>query len=442
MTAQKKDKEILVFWKEIADYLDCEVRTCQRWEKEFKLPVHRYIESSKSRVFAYPEEIDQWMKNRNQSESKDIRKYLYVGIPLIAVVVIYFVFLRNPSFSQPYDFRILGSELVMLDQSHKELWRFDTGIRDLQNEEFFRNRFQAKRPSEKPTKLVNLPLILIQDIDNDQRKEVMFSPTSLGQLKGSQLFCLSDKGNVKWAFKPEREIVFGEKTYSTGYISGFTVVDLFGDDFLEVVLISESIVMFPTQILVLDHKGSLLREYWNSGRIEDFIFYDLDEDGQKEIVLGGCNNEYDKGFVAVLEPDFNSGGSTQTGYYRSPSLLQGVETRYLLFPKTKSALSAFLRDPVARIRILDDKVISIETKSGLFFEFDFEFNLREIRFADRYEKFHTQAYQQGLIEEKFSPKVMAEIKSQLYSEVLYYNGDDWSSIPVMAKNSKEQKKNP
>jgi hypothetical protein len=40
-----------------------EVRTCYRWEKIYGLPIHRIDDkSSRSRVFAYKEEIDEWYK--------------------------------------------------------------------------------------------------------------------------------------------------------------------------------------------------------------------------------------------------------------------------------------------------------------------------------------------------------------------------------------------
>jgi VCBS repeat protein len=48
-------------WKEIADYLDRDVRTVIRWEKEKSLPVHRVPGGKRQGVFAFSEEIDQWM---------------------------------------------------------------------------------------------------------------------------------------------------------------------------------------------------------------------------------------------------------------------------------------------------------------------------------------------------------------------------------------------
>jgi hypothetical protein len=53
--------EILNSWKEIANYLGRGVRTVQRWERDFGLPVHRPKGKDRSAVLAFPAEIDRWL---------------------------------------------------------------------------------------------------------------------------------------------------------------------------------------------------------------------------------------------------------------------------------------------------------------------------------------------------------------------------------------------
>ena len=60
-----KNKERFDSWKEISNYLNRTTRTCYKWEKELGFPVHRIDKkSSRSKVFAYKSEIDQWFKKR------------------------------------------------------------------------------------------------------------------------------------------------------------------------------------------------------------------------------------------------------------------------------------------------------------------------------------------------------------------------------------------
>src|SRR5712691_8797244 len=63
-------RERLDSWKEIAVYLDREVRTVQRWEKREGLPVHRQFHVNAGTVWAFKHEIDAWFKNRCRVDSK------------------------------------------------------------------------------------------------------------------------------------------------------------------------------------------------------------------------------------------------------------------------------------------------------------------------------------------------------------------------------------
>jgi TolB-like protein/Flp pilus assembly protein TadD len=58
-------------WKEIADYLDREVRTVQRWEKSEGLPVHRHEHQKKSTVYAYASELDDWRRKRQPKDDPE-----------------------------------------------------------------------------------------------------------------------------------------------------------------------------------------------------------------------------------------------------------------------------------------------------------------------------------------------------------------------------------
>jgi tetratricopeptide (TPR) repeat protein len=54
----------LTSWKEIASYLGCDARTAQLWEKQEGLPIHRHTHQARSSVYAYPEELDAWLRMR------------------------------------------------------------------------------------------------------------------------------------------------------------------------------------------------------------------------------------------------------------------------------------------------------------------------------------------------------------------------------------------
>ncbi len=51
-------------WKEISSYLKRSIKTCQRWEIELGMPIHRLDGTPCARVFADPEELDAWISEK------------------------------------------------------------------------------------------------------------------------------------------------------------------------------------------------------------------------------------------------------------------------------------------------------------------------------------------------------------------------------------------
>jgi hypothetical protein len=61
----ESDPTCLDSWKAIADYLNRNVRTVQRWEQIEGMPVHRQIHRKGGSVYAYQQEIDAWQRGRS-----------------------------------------------------------------------------------------------------------------------------------------------------------------------------------------------------------------------------------------------------------------------------------------------------------------------------------------------------------------------------------------
>ena len=63
--AEKLPEDRLDSWKEIAEYLNRDVTTVQRWEKREGMPVHRHVHARIGSVYASRTELDAWMRSRN-----------------------------------------------------------------------------------------------------------------------------------------------------------------------------------------------------------------------------------------------------------------------------------------------------------------------------------------------------------------------------------------
>lgn len=54
---------VLTSWKEIAQYLGKGVRTVQRWESLYKMPIRRATGDGHHAILAIPEELDAWLRS-------------------------------------------------------------------------------------------------------------------------------------------------------------------------------------------------------------------------------------------------------------------------------------------------------------------------------------------------------------------------------------------
>src|SRR5580700_4134773 len=81
MTAQDRPaSDRLDSWKEIAAYLNKEVRTVQRWEKNLGLPVRRIAQGKQGTVFAYKLDLDAWwQESQTKLEDEDDRSDVQTG---------------------------------------------------------------------------------------------------------------------------------------------------------------------------------------------------------------------------------------------------------------------------------------------------------------------------------------------------------------------------
>lgn len=60
---------VLTSWKDIARYMGKGVRTVQRWEQDFGLPVRRPMGSNKKAILARPHDLDAWVALRCTSRT-------------------------------------------------------------------------------------------------------------------------------------------------------------------------------------------------------------------------------------------------------------------------------------------------------------------------------------------------------------------------------------
>lgn len=448
MGAEENKGRLFSSWKEIAEYLKCDVRTCRRWELTHGLPIHRLEGSSKSRIFAYQEELDNWVKGKNgaaeRTDEKEqaaepspkarvsaspgpIRRYIYLGIPLLAAGSLVFLYFFRAWLAPapPAGFRIDGSELVVLAKNGHELWRYNTRLENLLDDKAYHSRFQTK--SYKAA--TDLPWIMIRDINKDGKPEVLFCTWASDEHRGGDLICFNDRGKELWRFRGGREMWCGTRPYSSEYnIVGFDTLDI-DDGTPEIVVISHQTPNWLAQLAVLDANGRLTGEFWNSGHLSDFTLADLEQDSQKELLVVGLNNEYTKGCLIVFDPRDISGCSPQAkAEFTCRGVGPGTEKYYLLFPRTDVDLASYPVEAVGRINAETPNILSLETViSGIYFILDFNLSVEDVTLSHGFMIKHSEALAAGRVDSSLeNPRY----KEDLIKGVLYYDGRGWRTTPT------------
>jgi signal transduction histidine kinase len=182
----------------------------------------------------------------------------------------------NPAYAEVKQ----GRQVFMYNSKDQQLWMH----------EFERPVFIREETPE-----VKMPLVKIEDLDQDEWNEILVT-VGIGVQATAQLFCLDHKGNVLWVFSAGEGFEEGsgrerENTNPEIFdIKNLLVNNFIGDRKKEILIYSERNAFFQSQLAILDNRGHVIGEYWHPGAIPYTIYTDLDGDGKKELVCAGINN--------------------------------------------------------------------------------------------------------------------------------------------------------
>jgi len=440
-------------WKEIAAYFGVDERTCQRWEIKYGLPIQRLDQKGKSRVYAEKKALDQWreaaFKNGMLQENgpagdpglkspvrahssertvigRSAKSLIWAGGGIILVVGLVFVFSKMFFDRQPADFHIADSTLIITNKSGRELWPYDTGLKDLLPESEYRDFFR-KIPTDKRVEGV-FRRLAIEDLNRDGKNEVLFNPSSAEGINTGEFILFDSRGRVLWSVDTGEKIRVGDSTFPPkSVLQGFDVVDLGDDGHSKILVISHPPMRFPTRILLLDLEKTILGEYWNAGQISDFLLKDFNRDGSLDILIAGQNNEYEKPFLALMDLRRMKGASPQGEGYRFLDKAAGQEIFYVLLPLSPVQELHKPGMSVSSVYDMGESGVRAETKIDQnFFDFDDTMNLRAVAVGHTFERLYNDNVRSGLLQGPFDRE---RIKRELTGGVLWYDGKAkrWSS---------------
>ena len=306
----------LVGWKEIAEYLRTSTRTAQRWEQEQGLPVHHTGGSKGYSVFAYPGELDVWLRapaGNTASPSDAPRPATPTGLStpssvwrrpkLLAIAAIVVVaassilaMLRFGVAHRPKIGSITFSGHQMLAWSNgKLLWSYDLG-----------QPTRIPRPVDLPPKF-RLASMNGEDVVIVAAPLLQFEA---GDLSTDGVYCFTSTGKLLWQHVFADRVRFGGEDCGPRWEVETLIAT--GDGTHRSTWCT--ICSYPTSVAIvvkIDFSGNATRYFVNYGHLGRLS--ELHTPGGSFLLAGGTNNESDAGALAVLGETTPSGRSPQTG---------------------------------------------------------------------------------------------------------------------------------
>jgi hypothetical protein len=401
-------------WKTIAGYLGREVRTAIRWEKEKGLPVHRVPGGKRHAVFAYPNELDDWLRGPaglldktgqeaippHQAESVPVRDRLpsgksftirklgyFIGSSLLALLLLGggFALYRWTRPGPPERVTVSGHSIQAWDEKGRLAWE---------------HRF----PHPLETAFMQLG-----DRDGDGRNDFVAVVT---QYKGEEanqsndLFCFDGGGRLLWHYAPEFTLSSGDRQYQPpwGY-SAMTLTPKSKPKYIWVAF--HQMVWWPSCLVRLDLEGHAAMRFINAGWITTLESYD--NASGSWVLAGGISNEYEAGMLAVIKDDASESISPQlegSRYILDNPPRQGPH-RYFLFPRSELNLATNFPINVAygifarqnEIEVRTGEAEGVDSRGTVFgiYLLSRDFELSDITRTETYWELHRRLEKEGRI---------------------------------------------
>jgi hypothetical protein len=391
-------------WKDIATFVGKGVRTAQRWEKQFGLPVHRIGEDGGEIVFASRREIEAWLATAERAKdepavaqreeadtaadalSPDAHPPTGVSTPVSAAPVVFAGGLASPAIgdvrprrrwpvlataaaavilvvvtglaltveaprsdgvtaaagpgaSQPHHWEVDGRIFRVFGRDGQLAWEYEFE-RELNPKAYEPG---GDRHSEQR--------VVIQDLDGDGSREVLFVYLGERISAGSRLTCFHADGSVRFEHRPSPTVRFGDRDYPPPWVAAYIVVTTDPTGRKDVWLVSFHVPWFPSSLERIDPvTGKVASTYWSNGYITSVDR--IEWRGRPWLAVGATNNESKGASLALLPADHESGAAPAANdNYRCTTCPPGGPEIFLVFPRSCMRVAGNGQAVVTQVRV-------------------------------------------------------------------------------------------
>jgi hypothetical protein len=439
-------------WKEIAAHLGKGVRTVQRWEREYGLPVRRLGREGGEIVFAFTDEIDRWSAEwgpRRQAdedseaapvpaasgaavEPRSRRTALAAVATLVIVISIGLWFALWPAAASRIGVaKVEGRMLVAYGHDRERLWTYAL--------EFEPDRTYSRIYSPQH----GMNKITVADLENDGSDEVMLLTSSVG-VRGPQGFrVFNADGSVRFAIEPRDTVTFGAEEYVGPWAAYRLFVTDNPDGTRSIWTAFVHSLWFPTLLLEVDASGRIKSKYWSNGYIENVTV--ANRAGRPRVFIGGTNNETRGASLAVFDHGQVRGSAPAVRErYQCRTCEHGGPDHFLVFPRQCLATAMDGQAAVAEIRVDEAGNVFVlsgeghrqnrdgDFPAGVWYTINPEFTAAAMRFTQGIHVAHAQMERAGLISHAFSESTDPIDRAAF----LKWNGAAFVTTSVPAPNAR------
>jgi len=360
------------------------------------------------------EEITSFKQRLKQKSNKS---YIIPILILLLLIPIYYFFIATTD-QNPANLKFDGSKIEVYNNAEKFLWDYDFGF------EFEKKLYDIQKGRQRSR-------FIFKDINNDGYNELIFSTQNNGDVNGT-IYLFNSDGNLNWYFNDHPKIKFGDEVIDNIYNAVSVYVNEFNGEQIIFGLFHEHI-LYPAHFMAFDINGNIIGDYWNSGHFNSVIFADVDNDKVDEIILGGCNNGYNKGIICVLEHDRIIGHSPQLkDAYTPKTIPKGEEKYYIKFPDPKELLFARRGEIIEMFSLSNGTLrigeyLGLDPSSKVYYTFTNEFKIIDFGVNDSFIANYNEKFNRNIFED-----YPMEILYEKLSKLEYWNGEEFVSKPVMS----------
>lgn len=391
-------------WKEIAVYVQRDVRTLARWEKERGMPVRR-VPGERGQVFAYSDEIDRWLTRSEAGQGDEappaeprgpesaaaspprtapwtggwrVRAAVAAAMVLLALglaVTARPALLRRPPVVKLQAER---NHLLALTESG-EAWR-----------KSFDRRILLTAP-EQPYAIADMTG------DGDPEIAAVVGRGEPTEYIADTLHMFSSSGRELWQRQLAESVTFGSHRFDPPWNTGpMRIVRTNGGS--HVLWLTHHHTWWPAIAVRFDAAGTRTGRFVHAGWLTSAAGL---EDGT--VVMGGVSNQHGSDVFVVLDAaSWDGAGPPGEGLYECRACPEGRPYRYFVLPRSELSVATGSTRQAAHIHVFAHgvEVRVVQKKLGsadIIYEFTRDFTLRAVRPSDAYWAWHRELESSGLV---------------------------------------------